>query len=56
MGRYFLSVALEANPNSKIEKMKPIKYPPVGPANFVNPPENPEKTGSPTRPNRRYKQ
>ena len=34
--------------------MKPIKYPPVGPASLLSPPENPLNTGNPMAPINKY--
>ena len=42
------------NPLINAKKINPTKYPPVGPASLASPPLNPENTGSPTAPIRRY--
>ena len=42
-----------ANANNA-QNMNPIKYPPVGPASLVSPPLNPENTGNPINPIKRY--
>ena len=52
----FFSKRLTNKPLIKAIKMNPIKYPPVGPANTCAPPENPENTGNPMKPNNKYTQ
>ena len=52
--KIFLCESSITAPPISAMNMKPIRYPPVGPRSFPNPPANPENTGSPTAPSSRY--
>lgn len=51
-GNFFLK--REAIPHRRLKKTNPIIKPPLLPKRADNPPEKPEKTGNPIKPNKTY--